>query len=204
MTRYSKEAIEFHFNRMMEHLLPALAPLAAEGRVGLEIDSYEVGMQNWTAAFRDEFAARRGYDLLPFLPAMAGRIVDSADQSDRFLWDVRRAQADMMADNYYGHFADLCRKRGIVSYVEPYDRGPMEELQIGAKADINLCEFWFGLSTIFQNNWTMRRTPRLAASIAHVNGQPIVAAGELYGRARVVALAGASVCDEAARRSDVH
>ena len=179
--KYRKAAIEFHFDRMMEHLLPVLGPLAAKGRVGLEIDSYEVGMQNWTPEFPREFANRRGYDPLPFLPAMTGRIVGSGDESDRFLWDVRRAQADLIAANYYGRFVELCHAHGIVAYIEPYDRGPMEELQIGSHADIPLCEFWFGLSSIFQNNWTMRRTPKLAASIAHANGKAIVAAESSTG-----------------------
>ena len=138
-------------------------------------------MQNWTPDFPREFAMRRGYDLVPFLPAMTGRVVASAEESDRFLWDVRRAQADLIADNYYGRFVELCHAHGIVAYIEPYDRGPMEELQIGSRADIPLCEFWFGLSSIFQNNWTMRRTPKLAASIAHANGKSIVAAESFTG-----------------------
>ena len=66
-------------------------------------------------------------------------------------------------------------------FVEPYDRGPMDEMQIGARADVNMGEFWQGLSSIFQNNLTMRRTPKLAASIAHVNGQAIVGAEAFTG-----------------------
>ena len=42
---------------------------------------------------------RRGYDWRRYLPVMAGRIVGSTGISERFLWDVRRTQADMMADN---------------------------------------------------------------------------------------------------------
>ena len=174
--KYSKAAIEFHFDHMMERLLPALAPLAARGRAGLAIDSYEVGMQNWTADFPAEFRSRRGYDLLPWLPAMAGLVVGSPEQSDRFLWDVRRTQADLLADNYYGHFAELCHRHGLVTWAEPYDRGPMDELQIGGRIDVNAGEFWFGLSSIFQNNKTMRRTPKLAATAAHANGRPVVSA----------------------------
>ncbi|MGI4736606.1 MAG: glycosyl hydrolase [Janthinobacterium lividum] len=179
--KFSKEAITFHFNKMMENLLPALGGLAAEGRFGLEIDSYEVGMQNWTANFPQEFRQRRGYDLLPHLPAMTGRVVGSPEASNRFLWDVRRAQADLMADNYYGQFATLCRQHRITSYVEPYDQGPMEEMQIGARADVDLGEFWSGLSTMFQNNRTMRRSVKLAASISHVNGRQLVGAEAYTG-----------------------
>ncbi|GAB3170808.1 glycosyl hydrolase [Telluribacter humicola] len=179
--KYSAEAIEFHFNKMMESLLPTLRPLGAKGKVGLLIDSYEVGMQNWTPQFRPEFQRRMGYDLIKYLPAMTGRIVGSVDQSNRFLWDLRRAQADLMADNYYGKFTDLCHKNNIISYTQPYDRGPMEEMQIGSRIDTMVGEFWNSLSAIFQNNWTMRRTMKLSASIAHVNGQKVVGAESFTG-----------------------
>lgn len=169
--KYSRPAIEFHFNKMMESLLPTLEPLAAKGKVGLLIDSYEIGMQNWTPQFPQEFRNRASYELTRYLPALTGRVVGSVYTTERFLWDLRRIQADLMADNYYGQFTDLCHRHNLIAYAEPYDRGPMEEMQIGARVDVNMGEFWNGLSSIFQNNWTMRRTTKLAASIAHVNGK---------------------------------
>lgn len=174
--KFNAGAIDFHFNKMMQNLLPALGVLAAKGKVGLLIDSWEVGMQNWTPQFLQEFQKRKGYDLKKYLRAMTGRIVGSTDGSDRFLWDVRRTQADLLADNYYGRFAELCRKQKIIAYTEPYDRGPMEEMQIGSRVDVNMGEFWNGLSSIFQNNYTMRRTTKLASSIVHINGQKTVGA----------------------------
>ncbi|QJW89833.1 glycosyl hydrolase family 43 [Spirosoma taeanense] len=169
--KYSQAAITFHFNKMMENLLPTLQPLAKKGKVGLLIDSYEVGMQNWTPGFEQVFQQRSGYDLLRYLPALTGRLIDSVDTTERFLWDLRRTQADLIADNYYGQLTKLCHQHGLISYTEPYDRGPMEEMQIGSRVDVNMGEFWNGLSSLFQNNWTMRRTTKLAASIAHINGQ---------------------------------
>ncbi|WP_019988129.1 glycosyl hydrolase [Rudanella lutea] len=171
--KFSATAITFHFNKMMEQLLPTLKPLAKAGKVGLLIDSYEVGMQNWTPRFELTFGQRNGYPLFRYFPALTGRIVGSVDDTERFLWDFRRTQADLIADNYYGQFTALCHQHGLISYTEPYDRGPMEEMQIGARVDVNMGEFWNGLSSIFQNNWTMRRTTKLAASIAHINGQRI-------------------------------
>ncbi|QMW04335.1 glycosyl hydrolase [Spirosoma foliorum] len=171
--KYSQAAIDFHFNKMMENLLPTLKPLTQKGKVGLLIDSYEVGMQNWTPQFDQEFRQRNGYSLLTYLPTLTGRLVGTIDTTERFLWDFRRTQADLMADNYYGRFRELCHQQGIVAYAEPYDRGPMEEMQIGARVDVNMGEFWNGLSSLFQNNLTMRRTTKLAASIAHTNGKQV-------------------------------
>ena len=70
-------------------------------------------MQNWTPKFPEEFQERCGYDLKKYMPAMTGKIVGNSDISDRFLWDMRRTMADMMADNYYGYIAELCHKNGI-------------------------------------------------------------------------------------------
>ncbi len=174
--KYSKAAFDFHFNKMMENLLPALKPLAEQGKVGLEIDSYEAYMQNWTEKFPEEFEKRRKYNLLQYLPTLTGRVVDSIDITERFLWDFRRTQADLIAENYYGRFSELCHQHKIKSYIQPYDKGPFEEMQIGSKVDVNLGEYWYGLSSILQGNLRIYRTPKLAASIAHVNDQKIIGA----------------------------
>ena len=38
----------------------------------------------------------RGYDPLPLLPVMTGRVVDSLEVSERFLWDVRQTVNDLL------------------------------------------------------------------------------------------------------------
>jgi hypothetical protein len=174
--KFNRAAIDFHFEKMVEDLLPQLAPLANWGKVGIEIDSYEAGPQNWTPGFEGEFQRRRQYNGLKYLPCLTGRIVGSTDMTERFLWDFRRTLADLMADNYYGRFRELCHQHGFTSYVEPYDKGPMEEMQAGSRVDVALGEFWNGLSSTLQGNLPIRRTPKLAASIAHINGLKIAGA----------------------------
>jgi hypothetical protein len=174
--KYSRAAMDSHFEHFFAKLLPALESLAAKGSAGALIDSYEVGFQNWTLEFPEEFEKRRGYDLRRYLPAMTGRVVGSGEVSDRFLWDVRRTQADMMADNYYGRFAELCHEHGLTAYAEPYSGGPFEEMQIGSRVDRPMGEFWVGSG--FPSD---SRTVKLAASIAHVNGQPVVGAESFTG-----------------------
>ena len=80
--------------------------------------------------FPQEFAKRRGYDLRKYLPAMTGRVVESSEVSERFLWDIRRTCADLMGDYYYGRFAERCRQHKMKAYAEPYSGGPFEELQM--------------------------------------------------------------------------
>ena len=64
---------------------------ADRGPIGaLLSDSIEAGPQNWTERILEQFRHSRGYDPTPWLPALAGFIVGSAAQSDRFLFDYRR------------------------------------------------------------------------------------------------------------------
>ena len=67
----------------------------------VHIDSWEVGFQNWTPKFLQEFKRLRGYGAVPYLPAMTGRFVESPEISERFLWDVRRTIADLVAENLH-------------------------------------------------------------------------------------------------------
>ena len=173
--KYSAEAMDHHFQGFFGPILEDLERLGKRGLAGGLIDSYEVGMQNWTDRFREEFRRRAGYDPLKYLPAFTGRLVDSADTTEKFLWDVRRVQADLMADNYYGRFTELCRQHGIKSYTEPYDGGPFDEVQIGMRVDIPMGEFWFA------RRGELDRSVKLASSVAHLKGHSIVGAESFTG-----------------------
>ena len=165
--KFSRAALDAHWAGFMQKILDDLGPLAGKTLDSSLIDSYEVGGQNWSANFREEFQKRRGYDPLPYLPAFTGRVVESPAVSERFLWDVRRTIADLFAENYFGHFAWLCRQHGLMNAVEPYT-GPFESLQCGAPADVVMGEFWSGSQG--------HPSVKLAASIAHIYGKTVVGA----------------------------
>jgi len=84
------------------------------------------------------------YVSMPFLPVMTGRIVGSADQSDRFLWDLRRLVADRMGRDYVGGLSDLCHEHGLKMWLENYGHWgfPAEFLQYGSLCDEIAGEFW--------------------------------------------------------------
>ncbi|MDR1010876.1 MAG: hypothetical protein LBM04_07075 [Opitutaceae bacterium] len=153
----------------------AATTTTAAGFGDVIIDSYETGMQNWTAAFPGEFTRRAGYDLRRFMPAMFGRIVGDRATTERFLYDVRRVQADLMLQNYYGRMGELCRKHGLTFYVEGYGPGVFDELQVSGIADVPTSEFWI------RTPWTPSRVVKMVSSAAHVYGKPIVAAEAFTG-----------------------
>lgn len=165
--KMSREAMDAHWADGIDPILKKLGPLAGKSVNGCLIDSYEVGCNNWTPKFREEFIKRRGYDPIPFLPVLSGRYVDGGEATERFLWDFRRTIGDLFADNYYFYFSELCRKNGLMASMEPYD-GPFECLQVAAKTDIVMGEFWAGGGE--------SSSVSLAAQVAHTHGINIVGA----------------------------
>jgi hypothetical protein len=174
--KFNTEAIDFHFQHFFGDLFASLKPLLDKGVVGATIDSYERGLQNWTSAFPQDFQQRCGYKILNYMPAMMGHVVGNSDISERFLWDIRKVQAELMDENYYGRFAELCHKHGMKSYIEPYDPGNFDEMGAGRHADVPMGEFWF--------NQANQHSIKLAASIAHIYGHPVVGAESYTSRSR--------------------
>jgi hypothetical protein len=175
--KLSREGVEAHWAGGIIPILNHVGPLVGKSLVNCLIDSYEVGCDNWTPKFRDEFIKRRGYNPIAFLPTLAGRYVDSGETTERFLWDFRRTLCDLFAENYYNRFAELCHEHGLKFSVEPYD-GPFECPQVGAKADIIMGEFW---ATTDLNNIGAVNTVKLAATVANTHGIPIVGAESFTG-----------------------
>ncbi len=165
--KLSKSALDEHWDGFMKKVLNDLGPLAGTALNSSLIDSYEVGGQDWTPLFREEFKKRRGYDPVKFLPSFNHYDVENLPVTERFLWDMRRTVADLFADNYYQHFADLCHEHGLKAAIEPYT-GPFESLKCGKPADVVMGEFWAGS----EGNSSVK----LAASVAHIYGKTIVGA----------------------------
>jgi hypothetical protein len=170
--KLDKAALDAHFEAFVGALLREIGPRKRPADAGwtmLHIDSWEMGAQNWTTAFREEFRRRRGYDPLRYLPAVAGQVVESLELSERFLWDLRLTAQDLVIENHAEHLKALGRRHGLGLSVEPYDMTPCADMSLGAVADVPMCEFWlYGFNTSY--------SVIEATSIAHVYDRPVVAA----------------------------
>lgn len=153
------------------------------GLRALLVDSFEAGQANWTPAMLDEFRKRRGYDATPWLPVLANRIVGSAQDSDRFLWDFRRTLADMLAENHYGTIAEYAKAHGLGYYGEAMGVDlptTGDGLQAKRYPTIPMAEFW----QVAPDQPSLPNhiaDVREAASAAHVYGQNIVATESFTG-----------------------
>ncbi|MDR3627839.1 MAG: glycosyl hydrolase [Ignavibacteriaceae bacterium] len=152
--KFDTLALDSHFNEYVGKLIQKVNPVigGAGGWKMLHMDSWEMGSQNWTKNFREEFKHRRGYDPLPFYPVYSGTIVGSKEISERFLWDLRITAQELVFDNHVRHLKELGRKYGLGLSIEPYDMNPCADLELGSLADVPMCEFWskgFGFNTQF-------------------------------------------------------
>ncbi len=165
-------ALDAHFDAFIGALLAEIGPgriSAGKGWTTLHIDSWEMGAQNWTAAFRDEFRRRRGYDLLRYLPVITGRVVKSLEISERFLWDLRQTVQELIIENHAQRLKALGAQHGFGLSIEPYDMTPCADMSLGTVADVPMGEFWlYGFSTF--------HSVIEAASLAHTCGRRIVGA----------------------------
>lgn len=173
--KFRKEALDFHFEKFSMPVVNRLHNYKGKSFIGFTSDSWEAGKQNWSVNFPDEFEKRRNYKLMPWLLAMTGRIVGSTDETERFLWDIRKTQAELLSDNYYGHWQEWSHQQGLQYFAEPYGDGNFDSLEIGQHLDVPMAEFWTRYLYGSDN------TSKQAASTAHVYGKQVVAAESFTG-----------------------
>jgi hypothetical protein len=181
--KMSKEHVASHFDSFLGEIIRRVpAADRKTWKVAVQ-DSYETGGQNWTDGLLEKFKANYGYDPLPYLPVMEGKVVGSAEQSDRFLWDLRRFIADRVAYDYVGGLKEISHKYGLHTWLENYGHWgfPGEFLQYGGQSDEIGGEFWSeGELGDIEN--------RAASSAAHIYGknkvsaESFTAAGKTYAR----------------------
>jgi len=169
--KFDKAALDAHFESFVGTLLKTIGePKHPDrGLTMVHFDSWEMSSQNWSGVFREEFRKRRGYDLLRYLPAMLGRVVDSVEMSERFLWDLRRTAQELVVENHALHLKELGHRHGLTLSIEPYDLNPAGDLALGGAADVPMAEFW---SKGFNTNFSAFE----AVSIAHTQGRRAVQA----------------------------
>ena len=73
---------------------------------------------------------------------MAGRVVDSLEVSERFLWDLRQTISELLLANYAGHFRELAHQHGLRLSIEAYNTCPCDEMAYAGRADEPMGEFW--------------------------------------------------------------
>jgi hypothetical protein len=184
--KLSAEHVKDYFTNYLDQYKDATGGLM--GKKGLQYiitDSWEAGTQNWTDKMLTEFKNRRGYDMLPWMPVLTGYIVESAEASDKFLWDFRKTLADLVTENHYDQLTAILRERNMGRYSESHEARRAfigDGMEVKKTAAVPMGAGWtpggFGgnegdFATVYQADI------RESSSVAHLYGQKYVAAESL-------------------------
>ncbi len=162
---------------------------AANGLIGeqglhaLMFDSWESGFANWTPLILEGFERLRGYDPVPWLPALAGYVVESPEKSDKFLWDWRRTIQLLLKENHYDFLTRYLHEIGMIRYGEAHEAGFAtmgEGMEMKQSADIPMGAMWMQ-NTPGQMEGNYFNDNQESASVAHIYGQNIAATESFTG-----------------------
>jgi len=149
-------------------------------------DSWEAGPQNWTDNMIADFTRLRGYDPHPWLPVLAGHIVESAAASDQFLWDLRKTIADLTATEHYGQLEKTLHERGMGHYGESHESGRAfiaDGMEVKKYNEVPMSAMWVQTPGVNKELYNYDADDRESASVAHIYGQNLAAAESMTARA---------------------
>lgn len=171
--KFNPAVARLQFDRWFGEAYRVAGPeLASRVLKGFHLDSWEAGSQNWSPVFAEEFHRRRGYALEPWLPVFAGVPLESAAESERVLWDVRRTIAELVVDHFFRPLAELAHAHGCWFSAENVAPTMTSDglAHFGA-VDLPMGEFWLRSPTHDKPNDLLD-----AISGARISGKPIVQA----------------------------
>ncbi|NQU44062.1 hypothetical protein HQ520_12310 [bacterium] len=174
--KFDADAATFQFGRALGRIIRDAGPLAGETFAGILFDSFEAGFQNWTDTMPEKFERLKGYDMVPFIPALTGRTIASREESEAFLRDFRSVTRELILDEYFGTMQRLAHEHGLKVYAEAQG-GPLDPLICNERVDVPMNEFWMPRDG---GNRVVRL--KQVASVAQLLGKPIVGAEAFTAR----------------------
>ncbi len=167
----STEAMDKGWEATVGRLLAKMTPVERKGLKLIEEDSWEAGHPTWTKTFPEEFNKRRGYDLLPYLPVLAGRVIGDEEFSKQIKQDYQLTIDDLIADNHYAYRRKLANAAGFPFYAEAGGPNIRESdlLKNSSRVDVAMAEFW--MPSPHRSSFDRRFLLREAASANHVYGK---------------------------------
>jgi len=178
--KLSREDVKQYMNTYLDNYKSAVGPLM--GQRGLQYvinDSWEAGTANWTDEMLAEFTKRRGYDPRPWLPVLAGRVIESSEASERFLWDYRKTLGDLLAEYHYDQITEILHQRGMGHYGESHEEGRAfigDGMEVKRSNDVPMSAMWTQRPGVNKDLPGYNADIRESASVAHIYGQNLVAA----------------------------
>jgi len=159
LDHYSRAALDRYLETVGEPLLKALQPAPP---YAVFCDSLEVYGADWTPDLPQEFQRRRGYDLLPLLPALAG---EWSEDKARIRHDWAQTLTELAEERFLKPLQEWSRQRGVKFRAQVYGTPPVT-LASQRYADLADGE---------QTQWRRLSASRWASSANHILRRPVTA-----------------------------
>ncbi|NDP21139.1 MAG: hypothetical protein GZ091_08670 [Paludibacter sp.] len=175
--KMSPEVMGFHMQNVLNPLKKHLGEYLGSTFNHLLFDSYEAGNQNWTRNMKAEFQNRKGYDIIPWLPVLAGRVIESASATENFKRDFETAISEMYIEYSYKLPRKMMNQLGLGIHIEPYNSNgpaPFNSNDLISVCDLPMTEFW--------SHQTKMYGEYVGAAAAYF-GKPILGAEAFTGNA---------------------
>jgi hypothetical protein len=146
---------------------------------------YSIGGMPWTPNLLEEFQARKGYDLKPYIPQFFfGKMTDEAQRAKADYWDV---WSGIFQNSFFGQQAEWCAKYNVEYLVHLNHEETMTAL-VRSEGDFfrdmryvevpgidNLSQLVPNAIHTPDGTWNINNNfPKLASSAAHLFGKPKV------------------------------
>ncbi|MFC2098072.1 glycosyl hydrolase, partial [Bacteroidota bacterium] len=169
---FDPESTKKHLRHFMDRLGISRGEKKEGGLAYLEFDSMELAEGiPWTDSMPEIFKKGRGYDLIEYLPVLAGWSVDA--DSDRFIYDWKKTISDQLIFSHYTTGRKFLEEYGIDLVAEAGGPGPptwstcpVDALKALGNVTIPRGEFWVRHRNIF--------LVKEVASASHIYGRNIV------------------------------
>jgi hypothetical protein len=146
---------------------------------------YSIGGMPWTPKLLEEFQARKGYDLKPYIPQFFfGKMTDEAQRAKADYWDV---WSGIFQNTFFGQQAEWCAKYNVEYLVHLNHEETMTALvrsegdyfRDNRKVEVpgidNLSQLVPSAIHTPDGTWNINNNfPKLASSAAHLFGRPKV------------------------------
>ncbi len=162
LDHYSRQAIDTHLHAVGDRLMQAFD---AHPPYAVFCDSLEDYGSDWTPDLLEEFRTRRGYDLVPHLPALIG---DAGPDTAAIRHDWGRTLTELANERFLQPMHAWAREHGTLLRSQTYGYPPVT-LSSNRYADLPEGE---GKATI--NMWREFSDTRWASSAGHLFGSNVI------------------------------
>jgi len=162
LDHYDRAAIETHLHVVGDRLLEAFGN---EPPYAVFSDSLEDDASDWTSDLMEQFRARRGYELMPYLPALIG---DAGALSSSVRHDWGKTLTELANERFLAPLHDWAKQHHTLFRSQSYGTPPVT-LSSSRYADLPEGE---GKASLLM--WREFSDLRWASSSGHLFGNPVI------------------------------